>query len=83
MPRAQRALPVRATPRAPVEPTTSNERAMGALSRSGVTKQAKAPDRALSTQVNLLGRHFGLFAVRSRADEFLWNIKGSNTRLFN
>jgi hypothetical protein len=36
---------------------------MGALSRSGVTKQAKAPDRALSTQVNLLGRHFGLIAI--------------------
>jgi hypothetical protein len=63
MPRAQRALPVRATPRAPVAPTTPNERAMGALSRSGVTKQAKAPDRALSTQVNLLGRHFGLIAI--------------------
>jgi hypothetical protein len=35
-----------------------------------------APARALSTQVNLLGRQFGLFAVRSHADEFLWNIKG-------
>jgi hypothetical protein len=31
--------------------------------------------RALSTQVNLLVRHFGLFALRSYADEFLWNIK--------
>jgi hypothetical protein len=46
---------------------------------SGIAPSPKtftAPDRALSTQVNLLGRHFGLFAVRSHADEFLWNIKG-------
>jgi hypothetical protein len=42
-------------------------RKLGPLSKIirplGSKKKRSAPDRALSTQVNLLGRHFGLFAA--------------------